>query len=148
MAYEAYTGSFHLSKIEKEIKLLEKLSNLEEKESINSNATLKAIYDSIALSLESQSSDKEYLSELSPTTKKVLAALAPWLLLTIFIALGSATGLTGTIVAGMAFCALPFIIIAAFLPSYENSWINYIAYPIGHTVLAIILVMIWNKLKK
>ncbi len=128
MGFESYTGYFHLAKLEKEIALLESLSDLSKKQTIIGKP-LQEVYSNILEKLKGETKSKINLTALPPSTKKALMASVPWFLLVIFISL-TGRGLKRNTLNGIFIVATPFIIIGTLIPTFETAtWINYYAYP-------------------
>lgn len=151
--YEQYTQQFKLSRIEKQISLLEKLSAVANHESIRLNPNLKALQSKIEIQLKETTEVETAEYEIEPWAKKSLAAAAAWIIFGICIAFipnyyRSTQTATTSVISGMLVFASPFIAAAAWLPT--NPWLNYAVYPIGHIfalVFAMMLFVFWIRRK-
>lgn len=148
--YESYTSAFRLARIEKQVALLEKLSVLHALPSIRTEAALKQVSTILQKELIATTSTANAEYELLPWGKKVLATAAAWLVFALFILLipssySSTNAGPGTIFITMVVMASPFIVLAAMIPTFEASWINYLAYPIGHILLLAVLLLSLQK---
>lgn len=137
-AYEAYTQNFKLSRIERQIALLEKVSAPALAQGTQANPALRALSASLVRQLQETDVTLPTSLELPTWAKKSLAAAAAWLAFGLFVALipnnyTVTQPASGSVVAGMTVVASPFIALAAAMPT--NPWINYVLYPIGHIVL-------------
>lgn len=137
-AFEAYTQSFKLSRIERQVALLEKLAVVSGRPDVRGSTELRSLSDSLTKQLRETDITLPASYELLPWAKKALAAAAAWLVFGLFIALipNSYTRTkpeTASVVAGMTVVASPFIALATALPTVP--WINYALYPIGHIFL-------------
>lgn len=137
-AFEAYTQSFKLSRIERQVVLLEKLASVTTRPEIKSNTDLRALSDSLTNQLRDTDITLPVRYELLLWAKKALAAAAAWVVFGLFVVLVSNT-YTRTapemtsVFAGMTVVASPFIALAVAMPT--DPWINYALYPIGHIFL-------------
>lgn len=148
--YESYTGTFHLARIEKEITLLERMSDLSGDERIAADPVLSTIYRGLQAKLSESTTSPESLTTLSPAAKKSLAAATAWFVLALLVFLAGRSNLeanqfSGASAVGMLMFATPFVLLAAFLPTFEASWINYFLYPVGHVVIVVVMVLFWQK---
>lgn len=148
--YETYTASFRLARMEKEISLLERLAALSERAPISKDPALRSVYTGLQGKLSSGAASSESLAVFSPAAKKSLAAASAWFLLALLVFLAgrsgtAASGFTGATAVGMVIFATPFVVLAAFLPTFEASWINYLLYPIGHVAVVVAVVLLWQR---
>ena len=144
--YESYTGHFMLSRLHNTVDLLQKSSTLPGYITEESNKELSNIFKSVAGELDQFSTGSSTAFSLHPTLLKSLAALSPWLFLTlIFLLVGTENNREA--LTGLVILAVPFSIIGGLLPDFSYSWINYLAYPIGHCAIALLVVMLWQKNK-
>lgn len=140
-AYETYTQSFKLARIERQIDLLDKFAAVKAKTASSGSPELKLIEASIQTQLleTTRTSSTEYV--LLPWAKKMLAAALAWFGFGIFVSLipnsyTKAEPATGSVLAGITVFATPFVAISVILPT--NPWINYVIYPVGHILLVFI----------
>lgn len=137
-AFEAYTQSFKLGRIERQVALLEKLAIVSGHPDVRGSSELRALSDSLTKQLRETDITLPTSYELLPWAKKALAAAAAWFVFGLFIALipNSYTRTqpeTASVVAGMTVVASPFVALATALPTVP--WVNYALYPIGHIFL-------------
>ncbi len=144
--YESYTGHFRLSRIDKASNLLEKLADLSPKVEKSNNENLSNIFKSISNDLESYVSHNTTPFSINSSILKSMAAAVPWVLFAMLLPFVGEGG-TKQAIAGIVLASVPFIIGAAYLPDFEQSWLNYFAYPFGHFVLVVSLVMLWQSKK-
>lgn len=147
-AYEAYTATFRLARIERQAALIEKIATLSVASAVTSQPELRQSTTNLQRQLlaTTQSDTAQY--ELLPWGKKVLSAAAAWLVFALFILLIPGTYSTtsaGSAFMGMVVVAAPFVALAAALPTFEESWLNYLAYPIGHIVLLGVVILWLQK---
>lgn len=137
-AFEAYTQSYKLARLERQVALLEKLSMVSTQTEIKADPDLQAV----AISLKKQLRDTDVTLpasfELLPWARKALATAAAWFVFGLFILLVPNTYTrtqpeTASIFAGMTVVASPFIALSIALPT--DPWLNYAIYPIGHLFL-------------
>jgi hypothetical protein len=136
--FEAYTQSFKLGRIERQIAILEKLALVSGRPDVRGSSELRALSDSLTKQLRETDITVPASYELLPWAKKALAASTAWLVFGLFVVLtpNSYTRTrpeTASVVAGMSVVASPFIALATALPTVP--WVNYALYPIGHIVL-------------
>jgi hypothetical protein len=139
--FESYTGHFRLARLTREIELLRQLTAIAEHPAIKTTPELQAIYGSIRRELESTVAPPPAALAATPGAKKALAATAPWLSMLGLLAVEALIRkrLQSGAVLGVLVLAVPFVIIAKALPSYNRPWINYWLYPWG-TFVAFILI--------
>lgn len=140
--YEAYTHSFELNKLDRQIELLERLGEV--KKSTEGSKELSSIYDNLAAELASVNDHKSSDLLLSRQLTQAFAALTPWVLMAVLIMLFSRKGsLQAT--AGMAVIAIPLSILGYWLPAFEQTWINYGLYPVGSFALVLVFIVWWQN---
>jgi hypothetical protein len=86
-AYESYTQSFKLTRLERQVNLLQKLGTVTSSPEIRSNPELQALSKAIAKQIKDTDITAPVSYELLPWTKKALAAAVAWLIFGLFIAL-------------------------------------------------------------
>ncbi|HBN22658.1 MAG TPA: hypothetical protein DD412_05415 [Holosporales bacterium] len=145
--YESYTGHFKLNRMRSTVELLQKSANLPSEITKTSEKHLSNTFKRIAQELEAFSSGEFTAFRLHPNVLKGTAAFAPWLFLLVIFPLVN-TQDNKSISAGVLLLAVPFSIVGAFLPNFSASWINYWVYPIGHFVLLVSGLLVWQKYKK
>lgn len=148
--YETYTAAFRLARIDRETALLERLSALSERQRISEDPALRNILNDLRNKLSDSAALSGPLTTISPGAKKSLAAATAWLALAFLIFLAGLSGsqgsqFTGATAVGMLIFAIPFVALAAFLPSFEAAWINYFVYPVGHVLVAVLFVVLWQR---
>lgn len=143
-AYESYTSTFRLARIEKQAVLLERVATVAGLPSVRSSPALNQAAANLQNQLLSTTRSDDSSYELLPWGKKVLSAAAAWMIFALFILLlpetyGSSS--KGSAFMGMVVVAAPFVALAAAIPTFEASWINYLGYPVGHIVLLVVLIL-------
>lgn len=139
-AFEIYTQSFKLARIEKQVALLEKLASSTSRPEVKANPELQALSSSLITQLRGSDVSLPVSYELLPWAKKALATAAAWFVFGLFILLipnnyTRTTPETASVFAGMTVVASPFIAFSTTLPT--SPWLNYALYPIGHIFLLI-----------
>jgi hypothetical protein len=137
-AFETYTQSFKLARIERQLSLLEKLATISARTELKGNSDLQALSVSLTKQLRETDITLPTSYELLPWAKKALAAAAAWFVLGLFILLLPNTytrtsPASASVFAGMTVVASPFIALAVAMPT--DPWVNYALYPIGHIFL-------------
>jgi len=140
--YEGYTGAFRLGRIDREVALLERLTALADKDVIRKDQQLLGVFDGLKLKLAQSSNPSSPTVQIPDGIKKALAAAFVWLLLALTV---SASGFNLNTIAGLVLVATPFVILAAFIPTFDASWINYWLYPIGHVALVVTTIFLWQR---
>src|SRR5262245_54795532 len=79
--YEIYTKAFALSRLEKEIELLQELSSIRRESHLESGVTEQATYDSLSSVLAEHSGSHRIPSYISLWLRRISFAALPWLLL-------------------------------------------------------------------
>ena len=144
-AFETYTQSFKLARIERQVALLEKLATISARTELSGNSDLQALSVSLTKQLRETDITLPTSYELLPWAKKALAAAAAWFVFGLFILLIPNTythtaPASASVFAGMTVVASPFIALAVAMPT--DPWVNYALYPIGHIFL-LALFMSW-----
>jgi hypothetical protein len=137
-AFETYTQSFKLARIERQLSLLEKLATISARTELKGNSDLQALSVSLTKQLRETDITLPTSYELLPWAKKALAAAAAWFVLGLFILLlpnayTRTSPASASVFAGMTVVASPFIALAVAMPT--DPWVNYALYPIGHIFL-------------
>ena len=152
-AFESYTSSFRLSRIERQAALLEKLATLSSQPALKSDIYLQRANENLQKQLEATTNSSSGEYELLPWGKKVLATVAAWLVFATFLLLlpGSYSAEKGgrlTVFMGVVLVASPFVALSAAIPTFNAVWVNYLVYPIGHISVFVILVLLSERRKK
>jgi hypothetical protein len=152
-AYESYTSAFKLARIERQIALLEKLGDLSAQPAMKSQLLLSHANTNLQRQLAGTTSTSDIEYELLPWGKKVLAAATAWVALTLIILLSpsshSASNYgSGNILVGVIALASPFLALSAAIPTFDAWWINYLAYPIGQIAVALLAILLWQRMKR
>jgi len=148
--FEWYSGYLRLSRIEKGTNLLDKLANLRENKIIQKDKELSSIYESIIRDLDGFINKPTIGTTVPPLVWQGLAGAAPYLLLSFFFLPGARRGDPGKKNALIGIIVFAFIFggIGAILPAFQLSWINYIAYPIGISVIFLFILWLIGTRKK
>ncbi len=82
----------------------------------------------------------------STNTMKVLFASLPWFLLILALIFKNNVQYEKvSVVGGVIFVAIPFVVIGYFLPTFEQSWINYFIYPWFSFFLVLVVIILRSK---
>lgn len=151
MIYESYTSHLALSRMEREITLLEHLVELSNENEIEISSSLQEAYNRLALDLENLvkkrglQTGSGILAAFPEWTQKTMYAALPWLLLGFILFVASESGQErGTMLGGIVATAVPFIILGAMLPRFDQDWINWL-HPWLTISAVIVLILIWNR---
>ena len=144
-AFETYTQTFKLTRIERQVALLEKLAAASARSDINKNPELKTLSESLTKQLQDTDITLPANYEFLPWAKKALATAAAWFIfgMTTLILPNNYTQKKpemASVFAGMTVIAFPFIALSVAIPT--DPWLNYALYPIGH-ILLLGLFMLW-----
>jgi hypothetical protein len=147
-AFEGYTQTFKLARIERQVALLDKLAIASAKPEVKANPDLVALSTSLTKQLRTTDITLPASYELLPWAKKALATAAAWIVFGLFILLIPNTYTrtkpeTASVFAGMTVVASPFVALSTALPT--NSWLNYVIYPIGHIFLLGVLMLMLGR---
>lgn len=147
VVYETYTGHFRFNRIERATTLLKELTALSPEIKETGNADLAEVFKGLTKDLNASVNHSLPPFSLPTWALKALAATAPWVFFAILLLL---TGVneTKSAIQGIVVGAVPCIIIGALLPDFEYTPYNYVAYPIGSTVIVIAVAMILSKWQK
>lgn len=149
-AYESYTSALRLGKIERQVALLERLARVGTEAQIQAHAGLNDTYMELQLQLLRTARPVEGEYVLLPWGKKVIAAAAAWIVFALLLLLApqpQGNKRTDTLF-GVLVVSLPFVALAAALPTFDATWINYYLYPIGHIVVLVVAILWWQREKR
>ncbi len=144
--FESYTGHFRLNRIEKSTVLLDKLTSMSDKIRNVDNKTLTKTFDAITKDLEEYSNHESTPFNIDESVLKGIAAAIPWALF-VSVYLITNGGSRRIVLSGVIFVATPFILLGAFLPTFEKQWVNYFAYPFGHFFAVFFLIILSQSRK-
>jgi hypothetical protein len=148
--YESYTSSFLLQKIERQVALLERLAKVGAEVQALPNAGLVDAYKELQAQLLRTAKPIEGDYVLLSWGKKVIAAAAAWLVFALLLLMAPQPqsqrgGGRTDMLLGVLILALPFVGLAAALPTFEASWINYYLYPVGHLAALVVVILWWQR---
>jgi len=146
VTYETYTGHFRLNRDERATNLLKEFIELSPKVSEMDNKDITESYKGLTHKLNTYVNHRYTAFSLPSWLLKALASTAPWVLIFI-ITMFSSSEDTKLYTIGIVIIAIPCIIIGAIIPDIKYPLLNYLAYPICSTALAVSIIMFWNKLK-
>ena len=150
LLFEQNTSYFMISRLERSTSLLKELHELNDNHILSGDKELEAIFNGIKRELLSSSDQSSFILDINPIILKGLAGAAPWIL----IALAYIPGIfrkekdSSDALFGMFIFAVIFGGIGMLIPSSLGYNINYLLYPIGHFLLAVIAILIWQSKKK
>lgn len=147
--FEGYTSYFELGRLESSINLLEKLQELYRDTSIQQDPQLKSIYNDLVTDLDQLVSQDPSNVMIGPMGWKAIAGAMPWLLFSLVFIPDLKRRETDAI--GGFLVTLSFGVIAGgvglALPTFDLSWINYFAYPVGAFFFFMAFVMLLSAIK-
>ena len=143
--YESYTAHFRLERLEHEAGLLERVAAAAADSGKVGVPGLAAARDRLVAEVNEVIGQRSSGLAMSKPLRKALAAAAPWVLMTLLMTMASGKTLQTSLYLGVAVLALPFIVLGASLPDFNPSWINYVAYPIGHWVVVVAAITAWSR---
>jgi len=156
LAFEAYTDYFYLRRIKTELALLNELTEISKKHTVNNNSNLHEIYKSLE-NKTSKTTNKpkwQILSlkplSLKPWILKTLSGASLWILFTLLFAKGVVAGESDAN-AGFMGCVIfgiIFGVIGAFLPTAPWPWLNYILYPVFNFFFSVFFVLSIQRFNK
>jgi hypothetical protein len=147
--FEWYTASSALTRLEKELKILNQLAKSFQSNGIDVNPLLKDTYDEMAQELNNLAANHPVKFGASPSLnfpewfRKVLFTLLPWSLLSILLFLLAEATERGKTFGGLIIISIPFILISIFIPT--NLVFNQFVYPWGSFALAVGLIFWISK---
>lgn len=147
VTYETYTGHFRLSRDERATNLLKEFIELSPKVSEIGNTDIAESYKGLTHKLNTYINHKYTAFNLPSWLLKALAATAPWVLFSLILMFSGSED-TKSFMIGIIIIAIPCIIIGAIIPDVKYPSLNYLAYPICSTSLAVLIVTLWDKSKK
>ena len=145
--FELYTGHFRLARIETASNLLDKLISQSKTISPNEAEPIREIHAALVGDLRIYTT-KQSQAPIPPWILKCLAAVSPWVLLSIFM-LFIIKDSHRAVIGGIFVFSIPFVVIGALLPDLRPPWLNYVVYPILSCVCVVIpLVILGNRKTK
>lgn len=157
--YEAYTQHFALGRLSEQVRIFDQLVTVSER--VNTNEKEQLINDSyrkLMTAFNAQVDFKNYLSSKDPSligkytfpewfTRSVYI-LFPWAVLGVYLLLSMTSGRPNAML-GLMFIATVFLVIGLLLPGFKSSpWIMKWAYPWGSMIVAIALIVWFDRRKK
>ncbi len=147
MGFETYTGQFRLGRIERSVKLLKEITELAPAVKTSQDEVISNTYKAIRDDLESYVNHRFSPFDIPSWALKAFAAAVPWVFLSLIMLLSGTEGMRAAM-GGILFCSIPLIVIAALIPDSQPSWVKYAAYPIGSSLLMILVVALYSKWQK
>jgi len=145
--FESYTNYFEMKKIEKQIDLLNQISEIETEGILKKDPELKSIYDSIKKNLTELTSSPPVEIVAKPFIPqwawKFLAGAFLWWLFSVAYIPGTRRGEKESLNAfiGLLIVGVIFGAVGAFLPDRIGKLAIYLFYPIGHFLLVCFLIL-------
>lgn len=148
--YESYTNSFRLARLEKSSELIEKLVEMNEKMIDVDDELLLAAYAGLKRQLAESIGSSQEGKVMNPRIVNGLFTLFPWVILSIiFIMVTSkGEGSTRDTLFGVSLLAVPIILVAMLVPTFEQQWINHWLLPWSSMIVLVVLITMWGKTKK
>ena len=149
--FEYSTAYFRLGRLSREVELLERLDQLAQAPGIQQSPQLERLRDELVSSLETLVGDEAAMTLAAPSLPswlwRALASALPWGLLSLAFLSQMIRGDQEAAAAfvGVLFFAVLFGAIGAAIPTTFGPIVNYIAYPAGHFLLVVTLIMLWQK---
>ena len=145
IVFEFYTQSFMLTRLDREISLLERMLEVQDQIAKTNDEALKKTFDSLSLDLSHLVQGPSYMIQLPPRAIKALYFLLPWVVLIFFIVIfGESRGTDrAAAVFGILIVAIPVMFVGAYIPDSGRDWIDYYLIPwglIGIVIAAILLI--------
>ena len=148
--FEIYTQTFGLARLDKQLTLIERLYELDEKNGLSSrDNNLKKTYTELSNRLNESIGESGGLVPL--WLKKYIASYIAWGLLAILIWVVSSKDKENTTnnaatAKGILILALPVALLFILVPFY-GPWINYFFIPVAQIVAISILALLYSKKK-
>lgn len=148
LAYESYTKTFALARMERQLALLERLVSLEEatRGSELSEQSLRSL-DGIRSQLRESIEPGVVTGEIGGRWVSAFYTGIPWALLAVLVALSPGTGAQSAILGMVAF-AVPLMVVNSSLPDFDREWINNWLIPWGEVAVVIVAILLWQKRQK
>ncbi|MCG3727392.1 hypothetical protein [Vibrio cincinnatiensis] len=144
--YESVTGYFEYQKVLRSLDLVEKTLEISEKLNQSDNPAMRTLYEHTLGRINAFIAPDEEKLLSSTNTMKVLFASLPWFLLILALIFKNNVQYEKvSVVGGVIFVAIPFVVIGYFLPTFEQSWINYFIYPWFSFFLVLVVIILRSK---
>ena len=148
---ELYTQSFMLTRLDREVSLLERMLEVQDQIAKTNDEALKKTFESLSLDLSHLVQGSSYANtiQLSPRVIKALSFLLPWVVLTLLIVfVGQSRGTeTRSAVIGIFVVAIPVMFVGGYIPDSGRNWIDYLLIPWILAVIVIAAIMLIQRLK-
>lgn len=144
-AYEFYTQSFRLARLDRETALLERVLALQGSAADIEDPDLLAALDGLKGRVRAamQAGPGAALA-VSPRVAKGLYTLLPWAFLAALVLLSTPGGRANAMV-GMLVIAAPLAIINANLPDFGPLWLNRWLVPWAEVVVVVVFILLWQR---
>jgi len=149
LLYEAQTATTQLTKYERAVAIIEKLSALKT-DNEESQLVVKNIYSGLSNITNPVLNPIAFSTNISIEIKQAFLAAVPWLLLCLIFVPGYLKGANdaSSVIGGTIFLALTMGIGGYFIPITWGSWIGFGLYPFGINLLIFILIVKYGNRKK
>ena len=144
IVFELYTQSFMLTRLDREVSLLERMLEVQDQIAKTNDEALKKTFESLSLDLSHLVQGSSYAIQLPPGVIKALYFLLPWAVLIFIVIVTQPRGTNAaSAVFGILFVAIPLMFVGAYIPDSGRGWIDYLLIPwilAGIVIAAIMLI--------
>ncbi|RON75160.1 hypothetical protein BK675_02520 [Pseudomonas fluorescens] len=147
--YEAYTNHFKLGRISEELKIIEKIIDLEKKvQELPGESPSKQYFTRLMLEADKSPIELNFQQGFSSRKfERLFFQALPWIMMVLLISMTSSGGRVSAIV-GVIGLGSPFVVLGYNLPDIGKPWlINYL-YPWGVFVFSVGCVVAWQSRQK
>ena len=146
--YESYTGAFRLGRMERTVRILEALAELEDNAAVRQDPALLEVHKRLCTQLVVLTGGSPSGLALPPPLLKTLAAILPWLVLIIPFLCQRVRGdeSAGKALLGVLAIGALFTIVGGFLPLSDRTWLNYWVYPWVSFFSALVLILVFSAI--
>ena len=150
IGFEVYTQSFSLTRLDREVSLLERMLEVQDQVAKTNDETLKETFESLSLELSHLVQGSPYATAISPSPRviKALYFLLPWVALAFLIAIvgrSGGRGETAGALFGILVVTIPVTFAGAYIPDSGRGWIDYFLIPWGLTGMVIAVIMLIQR---
>ena len=148
IVFEFYTQSFRLTRLDRQVSLLERMLEVQDQIAKTNDEALKKTFKSLSFELRHLVQGSSYTIPLPPRVIKALYFLLPWGVLAFLIVIAGRSRDTDTVsaVLGITVVAIPLMFVGAYIPDSGQDWIDYYLIPWSLTGIVIALVMLIGKM--
>lgn len=147
VAYEYYTRSFKLTRLDRQAGLIERAIELDTLAADITDADIRGALAGLKAEIHHVLVPPTLTVVLSSSGSRVIYSLIPWFLLGFLIMVAGAKGSAVSALMGLMVFAVPFVVLNVKLPEFEPIWISNWLIPWSEVLLTVYFVVKLNRYK-